>query len=209
MSLKSKVPYLRKSIKPTLPGTTKLVLHEGGEDDTDIIVPTKELYEGDPIDLWTHEFSETTVLNVLDREKLPRGSGVLSRYTIKDGETRLHHLGIPHIAVSHHTKSGLDEENVAPEQFEEFLWKSGKLSNIYPKMQDYYDRWKATGEILVRAKTKADLQVAMQEGEKIKEESVGKVPLDYTDYMSRKLQGLKKKIESMDGDVINESKKSA
>lgn len=198
MSLKKKA-YFRKS-EYGRKGSTRLVRTEtdehGKEKYTQFNIPTRVLHEADPIDLWTHEYSEDTVMDVLEKDEIDQGK--LKRHSEKAGELFEHGATGAHVAVSHHTDSSLSYPDgssidLTPKQFEEFFWDTGKLKNIYPKIDIFKARWEEAKGRMMAVKTNEERSLMIEKIKKIRRDAIGNVPSSHLDYMDRVIKILERK----------------
>lgn len=178
--------------------TFKIAKEEGGfsyvretDEDGMIVgqfrVPTKDMKT---IDLWTHEFSERAIHDVLNPY---RERGYISRYKEENRKIEQYNVPIAHAMVSHHTKSGVEKTALSPMEFEKWFWETGKEEN-FPVIEETRLRWTAVLRKMKGSKTKGDLRGPLRELIKIKEGSLGRLPPKHIGYMSRIIEKIEKKI---------------
>jgi hypothetical protein len=204
MSLEGKKskPYFRKSKWAGVPkGITRLVRTEIDDEGKEVYdqfnIPTKVLHEADPIDLWTHEYSEDAILKTQERDKLPIGE--ISRYSEKDGKLYRHPGTAAHSAVSHHTDSSLEREgtfvDLTPEQYKDFFWDTGKLLNMYPRIKEFENKWKAISGMILRASRIEEKRQIVKSLKETRRDAAGNVPQDFLNKMDEIINTLESGIK--------------
>lgn len=135
----------------------------------------KDLKE-DPIDTLTHELSEREVSREMEKAKQGSSGSALWRYS----EGSEFQVPVRHLAVSHDTKSGLIKgdsfKQLQPNEFEEFIWKTGTLSANYPRGSFFKDKGNSIINIAKRAKTKEEYRSIAEQFRALKAEMRGYVP---------------------------------
>jgi len=112
-------------------------------------------WERDPVDAWTHEFSEKSLSDVMER--IEPGSSKKKFYKFYPASNRIvptRHT-FAHAAVSHHTKSGIAGVGMlTPGQFEEFFWHSSpEIERKYPRAANIFKRFAESKDAFYRAVT--------------------------------------------------------
>ena len=142
------------------------------------------------IDTWTHEFSEAAIMDVTG----PGEKGHITRYKKEDDELKKYEISVPHLAVSHHTMSGIDTEELTPVQFEKWVWDPGRLEKIYPMMEQIRIKWTQKIDMAKRATKESEFREALKEMRMVKDSSVGKIPPAILNHMQKQIQKVAEKL---------------
>jgi hypothetical protein len=186
MSLrKRKQSFKAQKDFPTKGQTTVREVDDDGMIINSFIIPNKDI---ENVDTWVHEFSERSMMDTHGNK-----GGFLKRYERTGDEVHKYDVPVMHAAVSHHTESYVGGRKMAGSQFEEFLWKEGKVESVYPQVNHYRNLFNSILRIAKTAKTKNDFRVIIEQFKKIKTDAIGKVPqhmLDTVDYNIKKAEAM-------------------
>jgi len=150
-------------------------------------------WEDRPIEVLTHEYSEDTVANTMDR--LHPGSSEIEPIHYSKDEFGLpvsFPISMAHAAVAMHTKSGFrgadgKYKEFTPEEFNEFVSKTQR-ERFYPELDRIRRQWRGYRAELERAgRDRKRISSILAKMERLYSSSIGKVPESSFDAMRRDL----------------------